>query len=104
MLISDPSFAAQLQTESGDVLDFDDPGCLLRYRQEHAPRVRAVWYHHQHEDRWLPESATAFQPMARTPMGWGLGAVDAGTAGALPLDLADALVRQRAAGREGSPP
>ena len=104
MLISDPAFAAQLQTESGEILDFDDPGCLMRYRQEHAPGARAVFYHHLHEDRWLPEAATAFVPVAPTPMGWGLGAVDAGSAGALSLDRAEALVRGRAEGREGGAP
>src|SRR6185436_17764415 len=31
MLIGDPRYAAQLVTEAGDVLDFDDPGCALRY-------------------------------------------------------------------------
>ena len=57
MLISDPAFAAQLQTEDGQVFDFDDPGCLMRFREERAPRVRAVWFHHVREDRWLPERA-----------------------------------------------
>ena len=104
MLISDPAFAAQLQTEAGEILDFDDPGCLMRYRQEHAPRVRAVWYHHLREERWLRESATAFVPVPRTPMGWGLGAVDGGSAGALALAQAEAIVRERAAAQPEDTP
>jgi hypothetical protein len=83
MLISDPAFAAQLQTEDGETFNFDDPGCLLRWRAEHAPHVRAVWFHHLHEERWLPEAEVAFVPVARTPMGYGLGAVDAGTPNAI---------------------
>jgi copper chaperone NosL len=104
MLISDPAFAAQLRTEAGEVLDFDDPGCLMRYRQEHAPRARAVWYHHLREQRWLREAEAGFVPVARTPMGWGLGAVDAGSAGARSLADAEAIVRARAAGHAESVP
>ena len=104
MLISDPAFAAQLQTESGEVLNFDDPGCLLRYRQERAPRVRAAWYHDLQGDRWLRESETAFVRVARTPMGWGLGAVRAGRPDALTAAQAEVIVRERAASRAGSDP
>ena len=43
MHVGEPRFAAQLQTEEGDVLNFDDPGCLLRYAQERRPRVRAMY-------------------------------------------------------------
>jgi copper chaperone NosL len=94
MLISDPAFAAQLQTTDGEVLDFDDPGCLLRYRAEHEPRVRAAWFHHLREDRWLPATGVGFERIDPTPMGWGLGAVDAGAAGALSLAAAEAIVRE----------
>lgn len=98
MLISDPAFAAQLQTEDGETFNFDDPGCLLRWRAEHAPRVRAVWFHHVHEERWLPEAKVAFMPVAHTPMGYGLGAVDAGTPDALSRAQAEARVAARGNG------
>lgn len=100
MLISDPAFAAQLQTAEGETLDFDDPGCLLRYRLERAPRVRAVWFHHLREDRWLSGASAGFVAAEPTPMGWGLGVVDAGQPGAFDLAWAEDLVRRRAAALE----
>jgi len=98
MLISDPSFAAQLQTADGEIFNFDDPGCLLRWRAEHVQSVRAVWFHHLRDERWLPEAEVAFVPVARTPMGYGLGAVDAATPGALSRAQAEARVAARGDG------
>ncbi len=98
MLISDPAFAAQLVTADGETFNFDDPGCLLRWRAEHAPRVRAIWFHHLHEKRWLSEAKVAFLRVAHTPMGYGLGAVDAGTPDALSCAQAEALVAARGSG------
>jgi hypothetical protein len=95
MLIGDPRHAAQLITDDGDVLSFDDPGCALRYLDAHHPAVHRLWFHHSIEDRWLTADHTAFVTGAATPMGSGLAAVDRTTAGA--LDLAAAT---RAATRE----
>jgi copper chaperone NosL len=92
MLISDPAFAAQLETTDGDLPAFDDPGCLLAYRSRHGASVRRIWFHHLKEDRWIPGDRVAFVRVPRTPMGYGLGAVDAGTPGALSLEQAQALV------------
>src|SRR5690242_12190335 len=50
MHIGEPRFAAQLQTEDGRVLNFDDPGCLLAYDAAEHPRSRAVYFHHLRED------------------------------------------------------
>jgi hypothetical protein len=76
MLIGERGFAAQLATEEGRVLDFDDPGCLLRYLAEAHPHVHAVYFHHASEDRWLTGDVVAFRRVATSPMGWGLAAVD----------------------------
>ena len=101
MLISDPRFAAQLRTEAWDVLSFDDPGCLLRWRLEHPQPPAAVWYHHVHEDRWLRESETAFVPVPDSPMGFEIGAVAAGSPGS--FDAAEAYERvKRAQSRAGA--
>jgi hypothetical protein len=99
MLISDPAFAAQLHAEDGAVESFDDPGCLMARLQARQTRVRALWFHHVREDRWLPGSAVAFEPVAATPMDFGLGAVDPGTPGALSLEQAMARVAAGARGR-----
>jgi len=98
MLISDPKFAAQLQTEDGETFNFDDPGCLLRWRTEYAPRARAVWFHHFREERWLAEAEVAFVPVAHTPMAYGFAAVDAATPGAISRAQAEARVAARGDG------
>jgi copper chaperone NosL len=97
MLISEPRFAAQLETEDGEIWSFDDPGCLLSALAVESPRVRALWFHHLHEDRWLSGARVAFVETERTPMGYGLGAVEADTSGSLSLDQARALVGERSA-------
>jgi copper chaperone NosL len=96
MLISEPAFAAQLVAEDGSVESFDDPGCLLALLSERRPR--AVWFHHLREERWIPGERVAFVPVPRTPMGYGLGAVDAGSEGALGLEAARARIAAREAG------
>lgn len=83
MAISQPSFAAQLQTEDGRVLDFDDPGCLVRFQAEERPRVRASYFHALRGEGWLTRDEVAFLPGVRSPMGYDLGAVPRGTPGAL---------------------
>jgi hypothetical protein len=98
MLISDPAFAAQLHTDDL-VLSFDDPGCLMAHLHARQPRVRALWFHHVKEDRWIPGTAVAFEKVEATPMDFGLGAVDAGTPGAIPLDRALAGVAAGGRGR-----
>jgi copper chaperone NosL len=89
MLVSDPRFAAQLQLDDGEVLFFDDPGCLLRARATLSRPVRAAWFHDSAGEGWLAEGAVAFVRVPETPMGYGLAAVRAGSA-ANELDLAAA--------------
>jgi hypothetical protein len=91
MLISDPAFAAQLESAEGEVASFDDPGCLLA-ALEGQPDPRAFWFHHSREERWIAGDQVAFVRVPRTPMGYGLGAVQAGEPGALSLEEARALV------------
>jgi copper chaperone NosL len=98
MLISDPLYAAQLQTAGGEVASFDDPGCLLAALEEH-PEVRALWFHHRSEERWLPGERVGFVVVPRSPMGFGLAAVDADEPGAMSLEEARARVRAERARR-----
>lgn len=86
MLVGEPPHAAQLITGDGDVLDFDDPGCLLLYIAQERPLIHRMWFHHSTEDRWLADGEVAFADAAVTPMGYRLIAVDAGTPGALTLE------------------
>lgn len=103
MLVGDPRFAAQLRTPEGDVLAFDDPGCLLRWRLEHPDASGAAWYHDVHEDRWLRESEAAFVSVPDSPMGFEIGAVPANSPGAFGLAEASERV-QRAESRAGARP
>jgi copper chaperone NosL len=88
MLVGDPAHAAQLITQDGDVLAFDDPGCALRYLDEHHPKIHRLWFHHATADRWLPADEVGFLTGGVTPMGSGLLAVERGTPHA--IDLAQA--------------
>jgi copper chaperone NosL len=89
MLVSDPRFAAQLQLEDGEVLFFDDPGCLLLARKSLGRAPRAAYFHESTGEGWLAEAETAFLRGATTPMGYGLGAVRADSSpGALRSDEA----------------
>ncbi len=94
MAVSERGFAAQLQLKDGRVLDFDDPGCLFRLLEPvREDQVHALWFHHLHEDRWLPGQEVAFVKVTPTPMGYGLGAVDPNSEGALSLSQARASVQ-----------
>jgi hypothetical protein len=79
MLIGDSRFAAQLVTDAGDVLDFDDPGCALRYLVQHRPAVHRLWFRDHRSDRWTAASDVRFVRGVDTPMGSGLAADAAGT-------------------------
>lgn len=97
MHVGEPPFAAQLTTKDGHTHAFDDPGCLFVYVDENHPEVHAIWFRHHREDRWLAGDSVGFAPVEVTPMGFGLGAVDAATPGAIDLDDA----RRRCIGRTG---
>lgn len=88
MHLGEPQFAAQLTTTGGRTHFFDDPGCLFGYVAAAKPEVHATWFRHLREPRWLPESAVAFAVVEQSPMGFGIGAVDPGTPGALSLAAA----------------
>ncbi|MEI8258540.1 MAG: hypothetical protein WCJ30_22940, partial [Deltaproteobacteria bacterium] len=88
MHVGDAHYAAQLQTTDGDVLNFDDPGCLFLYVRDVHPSAHAVYFHHSSEDRWLRRDAVGFVPAERTPMGFGLAAVARGARGAFDADEA----------------
>ncbi len=102
MHVGDPRFAAQLQTTSGEVLNFDDAGCLLQRLAVASDDVHAVYFHAQHEDAWIPAEEVRFISGQSTPMGFGLGAVrDDGQAG--PIDFTAAMELARARHAEVKP-
>lgn len=84
MHIGEPRHAAQLVTSDGEVVNFDDVGCALRYLQERRPTVHRLWFHGEGE-RWIAADQVGFLAGATTPMGSGLLAVDGDTPGARSL-------------------
>jgi len=92
MLIGERAFAAQLQTQDGRVLNFDDPGCLLKYEVERSPAVRATYFHRWKGQGWLTPDEVAFVPVPHSPMGYDLGAVEKGTPGSISLEAARSQV------------
>jgi hypothetical protein len=94
MHVGEPRFAAQLQTADGLVLNFDDPGCALRFIARTGPRVRALYFHHAKEETWLKHTQTAFVPSSPSPMGYDLAAIPKGSPGALSLQEATLRVTQ----------
>ena len=98
MLVSERGFAAQLHMGDGGILHFDDPGCLLLHEHESAPEDARAYFREMHGDAWLSRAEAGFVPAETTPMGYGLGAVERSTAGALSPEaaLAHALARERA--------
>jgi len=95
MHVGDPRFAAQLQTTSGDVLNFDDPGCLFDYLQSHEVSAHALYFRNYDEDGWLTESEVAFLPVEDSPMGYGIRAVSKGTPEAQDIGWAKGQVMNR---------
>ncbi len=94
MHLSERPFAAQAHTAAGEVLFFDDPGCLFAW-EEAGGVATAIWFHHLREERWVAGAESGFVAAAPTPMGWGLGAVDRDEPGAIAPEEARRQVRQR---------
>ncbi len=96
MAVSDPRFAAQLQLLDGPVLNFDDPGCLFRYFDDHTPlRFHGMYFHRLEGEGWIDGAQVGFAPAKGSPMGYGLGAVPRETPGAISFKEAINKVRQR---------
>lgn len=103
MHVGDPRFAAQLQTTDGEVLNFDDPGCLFDYLGSHSPSIHALYFGNHGGDGWLREEETGFIEVSDSPMGYGIAAVPRDRAGAQSIDWARARVKARPHHRHGAP-
>lgn len=107
MHVGEPGFAAQLQLKDGRILDYDDPGCLVKWLDANPAdarpdQIHGVWFHHKTDDRWLSREQAGFVEAVPSPMGFGLAAVDAATPGA--LSWAEAMARVRGASSHGGAP
>ncbi len=73
MAVSDQRFASEILSESGEVLKFDDPGCLEDYRRAHPDlKIAAQFVKDYEAGRWLRwEDAVIVTTGLFTPMGSG---------------------------------
>ena len=101
MHVGEPPFAAQATTVDGRVHAFDDPGCLFLWIEEQHPELHSVYFRHHREERWIARDKVGFVAVEPTPMGFGLGAVDATAAGAIDHDTARRRVLDRTSGHGG---
>jgi len=103
MHVGEPAFAAQLRDAEGEVLAFDDPGCLVAWRDAHPSAVtHGVYFHGSGGVGWIPGDQVAFVRHEPTPMGYGWMAVAAGTPGASDLVSVHAALQHSAVA--GQPP
>jgi hypothetical protein len=94
MHIGDPRFAAQLQTAEGDVLSFDDPGCLFEYMRLHQVGVHALYFRAYDGSGWISGDNVGFLPVDDSPMGYGIRAVSKATPGAKNVKWAKSHVEE----------
>lgn len=101
MHIGDPRFAAQLQTTEGDILNFDDPGCLFEYMKANQLSIHALYFRDHDGSGWLSESDVGFLLVDDSPMGYGIRAVPKDTSGAEDIAWAKARVEERRQAADG---
>jgi copper chaperone NosL len=77
MIISDERFAAARVGLDGEILKFDDFGCLLEREANDVRPAAACWVHNFRGPQWLNARAAIFvaAPNVVSPMGHGLAAV-----------------------------
>lgn len=95
MHVGEPAFAAQLQTRAGEVWFYDDPGCLFEHLERDRADVHAIWFHSMRQEGWIARDDVAFVPASPTPMGFGIGAVRADSAGPEALSFAQTAQKLR---------
>jgi copper chaperone NosL len=96
MIISDERFAAAMVDEGGEVLKFDDIGCLVQHEAEHLRPGGVSWVRGFEGRSWLRAREATFVYSARvnSPMNHGLAAFsDAQAAGELANEPANRTMR-----------
>ena len=73
MMVSEPLFAAQLVTQTGERYEFDDPACAFGYIAEKHPSIRHLWFRDasSQTEAWLDWAQVAFVPATGAPMDGG---------------------------------
>jgi copper chaperone NosL len=95
MLVSDPRFAAQLATEDGSRVFFDDAGCMATWLREHGGRARRLWVRNG-AATWVDARTARFASGEKSPMNYGFAPAEGGD-----QQWADVEAAARARGGEG---
>jgi hypothetical protein len=97
MLLSDPRFAAQLATEDGARVLFDDPGCMATWIAEGRGKVRRAWVRTA-AGTWVDARTARYARGQPSPMGFGFAVDEHGDA-----EWADVELAAGARARKGEP-
>lgn len=93
MIVSDPSYAAELIDENGRRHFFDDIGCMDAYMVEKGiERPRASWVHSG--ARWVAAESARYASGAASPMAYGFVAQEGGSLDFVSLRRAAAAHRK----------
>jgi copper chaperone NosL len=71
MILSDRRFGAQLLTDAGDRLFFDDVGCMVLAIDERRLASARAWVHDAESGRWLDAQTARYASGAPSPMDFG---------------------------------
>jgi hypothetical protein len=93
MLVSARRHAAQVLTQGGDHLFFDDLGCMIAYVAEGRSPVERAWVRDADADRWIAAESARYRSSPSTPMDYGFEATSSGDG--LDLDQARRQVLAR---------
>jgi copper chaperone NosL len=79
MLVSDRRYAAQLVTDDGTRVFFDDPGCMATWIAEGRAHAQRMWVYGA-AGTWIDARAARFVRDQPSPMGFGFAPDAAGSA------------------------
>ena len=75
-MIMEPRFATATLSAAGDLLKFDEIGCMALHGLKSAEPIRRRWVHDYSSEAWIDANSAFFvyADKLATPMGYGLAA------------------------------
>jgi copper chaperone NosL len=93
MVVGDRRFGAQLVTDDGDHMLFDDVGCMVAYIDAKKIAPRRMWAHDADTGAWLDARSARYIGGAPSPMDYGF---EAHAHGGVAWDEMSARAREKA--------
>ena len=77
MIITDPRFASAIVDENGEVMKFDDIGCMQNFTKENNTKPKYAWVHDYETEEWIlhDDAILTRSEEIVTPMGYGILAI-----------------------------